>query len=764
MKEAAAIKSSLDALIRGAIAGLVLLLGTGMAAAQEAAEAIKVKSWKDELSFKLEGEVEVGGQTLSGHTGSPTLKEYRDLVGKPTLNMRLKGEDKPGTRFVELGGANMTRTDAFFFLNGGWYNAFKFDFDYNRQPHIIGLNRSMIYTDVGLGDFRLSSTGCGNVAAFNDAPGTDPAQRNAIEAAVNCLLRPADLGHQTDTARIGFRGTPLPDLELKASYSRMNKDGTRPFSGVFNSPGSNVMEFAAPRQERIHEMNTGAEYATDWYQLRFNYDLSLFQNNVQQVGWENVCGGSPSTGAGGCRNPDPGLGRTAMMPDNYAHSFSSGGGLNLPWWESRLTAGISYGLWRQNQTFLPVSTLPGATNISNDGAVGPNAAMNVLNTNLNLTSRPLQDVTVTARYRYYNLDNNTPVHRFANVPREDGTTLLQLNNLPISFRKQNVGTDVAWRITSKLTAKAGYEWEHWGRSFREVAELDEHIAKGSLDYRPLSWITSRLTYSHGVRAIGGQANAYLPPATMVAAGLPQFRKFDQADRTRDKGEFFLQVNPLETVTVSGTFYAQQDHFFNTSYGLQDTKAYGYSSDVSWTPSERWHLFAGYAHDDYQARQQNCGAITAAAPCNPANTFFAKPRDILDTWNAGMNLTAIPNLLDLNLDYRYTFGRSKFGMAGTPGAIPAAQPAAMPDIKNIFHVVNASTRYYVTPQWTLKMVYLYERYRESDFTVDNVTPSLANVTVDGFTTAAAGDVRSVLVPIQHPAYEAHFVGFSAGYKF
>jgi hypothetical protein len=49
-------------------------------------------------------------------------------------------------------------------------------------------------------------------------------------------------------------------------------------------------------------------------------------------------------------------------------------------------------------------------------------------------------------------------------------------------------------------------------------------------------------------------------------------------------------------------------------------------------------------------------------------------------------------------------------------------------------------------------------------VDNVTPSLAEVTADRFTTATAQNARSVLIPIQCVAYEAHFVGFTVGYKF
>lgn len=335
-------------------------------------------------------------------------------------------------------------------------------------------------------------------------------------------------------------------------------------------------------------------------------------------------------------------------------------------------------------------------------------------------------------------------------------------NLPISFRKQNLGTDAVWRVTSRVTAKAGYEWEHWGRSFREVAEMDEHVGKASVDYRPWRWVMTRLSYSHGVRTIG--ADGYVPIGGNATA-LPQFRKFDQADRTRDKGEWFMQFTPIETVTVSGTFFAQQDHFFNTSFGLQESRAYGYSTDVSWAPTERLSLFTGYAHDDYQSRQQNCHIGFPATTCaDPNNTYFARPRDLLDTWHAGMNLVAIPDRLDVSVDYRYTFGRSKYGMAGVPGGAAAGDPAAMPDIKNVFHTLNVATRYRVTPQWTLKVVYLYERYRESDFTVDNVSASLANFGFDGFTTTSAADVRSVLVPIQHQAYEAHFTGFSVAYTF
>jgi MtrB/PioB family decaheme-associated outer membrane protein len=728
-------------------------------------KATTLKAWKEALPFKVEGEVEVGGQTLDGNTGSPTLKEYRDLDGKPTIpRLRLKTEDKLGSRFLELGGTNMTRVDGNYFLRAGWYNALQLDFEFDRLPHLIAINPLTIYTEAAQGKFILPP-GPPTAAAFN-AVGAVPtqAQRNAVEAAVNGLLQGTDLGFQTDTARIGLRYLPLPELEFKANYSMIDKDGRVPFGTVIGTPGSGVVELAAPRKERIHEATANAEYARDWYQVRFNYTASLFENDVGQVEWDNVCG----AGAGGCTNPS-GLGRTSTATDNHAHSFSGAASITLPWWRARLTAVASYSLWwRQNETFLPHTTTAGFTgNTTDAGASSPDAKMNVILANVGLSTRPLRDVTAVARYRYYELDNETPVHTFTNVLNPGdltpvaGAANASSSNVPIGFRKQNASTDIAWRITSQITAKAGYEWERWGRTLREVRESNEHIAKGAVDVRPGERLLGRLTFSHGVRTIGAEGYILLGGN---ATALPLLRKFDEADRTRDKGEAFFQASPLDTVTVSGSFFAQQDVFFNSSFGLQNARAYGWSGDVSWSPWERLSLFTGYAHDDYQSRQQACLIPFGTPTCDPANTFFTRPRDLLDTLHAGLTFLVLPERLDLGLDYRYTFGRSKREQSSVPGGSAVGEPAPVPEIRNVFNVINVVTRYYVTPQWALKFGYSYERYRETDFTVDTVSPSLANVSVDGFTTPAAGDVRSVLIPIQHPAFEAHIIAFSVGYKF
>ncbi len=146
-------------------------------------------------------------------------------------------------------------------------------------------------------------------------------------------------------------------------------------------------------------------------------------------------------------------------------------------------------------------------------------------------------------------------------------------------------------------------------------------------------------------------------------------------------------------------------------------------------------------------------------------YFVRPRDLLDTVHAGLRLDLLPKRLDLSAGYRFSFGRSKFALAGVPGGTAAGEPAPVDDMTNLFHVVNVVARYFLTPHWTLKLGYQYERYEEKDFTTDGIGPSLANIALPADVTApAAADVRSITLGAQHPNYEAHIVAFTVGYKF
>src|SRR5512134_691274 len=122
-------------------------------------------AWKANLPFRVTGEVEGGLQIVNEPTNSATFNEYRDLPRTDAggwwghlfqvPSLRLLGEDKARTRFLEVGGTNLTRMDANYYLNAGLYNYLGFNFEFDRTPHNIANNAQTIYDEVAQGIFQI---------------------------------------------------------------------------------------------------------------------------------------------------------------------------------------------------------------------------------------------------------------------------------------------------------------------------------------------------------------------------------------------------------------------------------------------------------------------------------------------------------------------------------------------------------------------------------------------------------------------------------
>ena len=172
---------------------------------------------------------------------------------------------------------------------------------------------------------------------------------------------------------------------------------------------------------------------------------------------------------------------------------------------------------RQDETFNTnvAAGLPGATNRDNAGRTSPDAQSNLVAGNILVTSRPINSVTATARYRFFEYENDTPMHAFTNTfaPAGNPTAGTVTTNAE-RYTRQNAGLDIAWRPNRQVSVKGGYEYEYWHRGDFDGQEFfgtSENSAKVAVDLTPVNWFLGRVTlHLRGSELITGTAITHSP--------------------------------------------------------------------------------------------------------------------------------------------------------------------------------------------------------------------------------------------------------------
>lgn len=737
----------------------------------------------DVLDWKVSGAVEAGGKLSFGERRSSKFNEYRDMDNGFIGELSLTGEKKERPYYFHFRATNPAREDQNYEGVFGQYGLFRLELGWDRTPHVLSNSAQTIFQQSG-GRFTLPSTlrstiakdtnaaACGATTSWNcpveygvSSPAIGATQSNFIRDTINGMLRPVDLSFNTDVARVDFRLTPTDEWRFDLGYSNNRKQGFRPVGTVIGSPGGPVTELAIPIENYTHEVKAGAEYTRPTWGVQFNYTGSIFQNKFNDYTWDNpgYFGATDSADfVGSGRAIRVSTGQISAPPDNFAHTFSLTGTSELPL-RSRISGTFAYSLLRQDEAFLYNTMNRAITqkNFDDAGLTSPDARADILLGNVQVTSRPISNVTATGRYRFFEYINGTDFHQFS-LAAAEGLSATSKSTLQERFTKQNAGLDLTWRPIRPVSLKAGYEFEHWNRGDREVTSSDEQIAKFSADATPVEWVLGRVTYSHGDRTVGNYQ--------AVSGELPQLRKFDEADRRRDRVDLLLQFTPWETVTPSANFGYARDDYYNSLYGLKKSDYYSVGGSIGWTPLSWLQLSADYAYEYYRSTQQSryrpvVGTTTFDFP---DNDWQSKNKDEFHTIGLNALLDLVPKKFNVSLGYAISIGYSTIDSSnlGTPTVATtgsasnlANAPATDRDrVNNILHTVKIVAKYNLTEKFMARLGYAYERYTEKDFARDPMKPFMGDVD-----TSNAG-IQSVFLGATQPSYEAHILSFVLKYDF
>ncbi|MBI3079184.1 MAG: MtrB/PioB family decaheme-associated outer membrane protein [Deltaproteobacteria bacterium] len=696
------------------------------------------------FGLRLSSETEVGGRVFIDRPAKRDrgkFEEYGDVPGGIFLeNLRLGLDSKDDRYSLEIRARNAGVNNQNFQLRSSRIGRYAFEFEWDQTPHLFSTTARLLGSRPTPDVFTLVS------------PRPALSAHNAGSELDTLALR-------WDTARIATTLTPTPELDFTPEYTRVNKHGDRPIGMAFGSPGSNFREILEPIEQDVHNVRLALSTVKPSYRLQFGYHLSLFENAFTSVTSDNPSVATDTAAAGGSR------GRTALAPDNSAHTLSLAGGVNLPL-RTRLNANVAYGMRFQNQSFIP-HTINSA--IPSSGLTLPQSSLNgdvrTWLVNLSATSRLLDPVLLTAKYRFYRYDDQSDEIHFPERVLNDRTLETEerlANRFP--YDKHNASVDGRWQIWTPLAFSAGVGWERWDRSkHRETGVTDEVMPKATLDYTPTDWLLLRGTYAPSVRTNNGyNALAHLEhvveedPVAFAASQHLLGRKFDEARRERQRVDLLSQFTPLDNLSAGLTYSLRHDKYPGSFFGLTKDRNWAAGVDVNWAATKWLSFLVSYVREEIKAEQRSRYREPPAQLENDTFDWISRTNDLMDTVTAGVSATVLPRRLDVGSNWSFQHARSKITAFNptTPSGGTAAQRTSataqnFPTIRDALSRLETFVRYRLGDRWTTKLAYSFELFRKTDFRTDDLAQSVGSDIFLG------NDLRD---------YTTHIFTFVLGYRF
>lgn len=711
---------------------------------------------------EVTGQVTGGAQIVETTTDSSKYTEYRDIKdGFYLYDLGLNALDRNNGRFFDFQGKNVLRDDQNLQLNMGGYGSWNFGFEWDEIRHNLSNKAMTPYQYKGNGLYELPATVSEIYPAFTKelVPSAANLRANDQFTAnyLDSFLHPTELRNDREkgTATLGY--SLLDSLKFKLSLVNENRDGNKLTYGPIGDrpPRTLNIQFAEPIDYTVQELKFETDYLGKEYQVNFTYAYSQFENNNDTLTWQNIYTNAPGAtydawGGATPRNVAT-YGSRALDPDNWAHNASLTFGIDLPK-ESRLTATAAYGLMQQDETLIPYSTNSTTLNgvAWNDPARLPRTAadaeMETKLFNLDYTINPIDRLNLRAFYRYYELENNTPIDqwRYATSDTVGATGSVSYKNkrlnLAYSYDKQNYGLDGDyslgfWRSTLGL----GFEREEISRDYRE-ADTDENIYKMSLRTRPTNWLSIKAKYLYGDRDAdtyngnvtqqsywytAGEVSGDVDNPAATFSNHPDTRRYDVSDRKRDQFDLAATVSPTEKLDLTATYQYRKDDYdsgvtpvqplLGTSFtganlytagdqlGLLEEKKQQYGLDASYAPTDRLtlSLFANRERLESLQRSMEFNENWKQDPLTQSGKdlngwdssnaedaqWMAEFDDRTNTIGLGAGYEIIPDKLRLTTDYTYSQGKVDIAYSGMGSEATTttadAGAVALPDPANPF---------------------------------------------------------------------------------
>jgi MtrB/PioB family decaheme-associated outer membrane protein len=541
-----------------------------------------------------------------------------------------------------------------------------------------------------------------------------------------------------------YQATETTDVYLNVSTS--HRTGNIPYGATFGF--NNAIEVPLPIDQRTTNVGTGVEWANAQGMVRVHWDGSWHSNAVDTLVWDNPLRITDATAG-------PAQGRMAMWPSNTFHTISTAGAIKLPA-RSRLVGTVAMGWARQNDPLVP-HTINGALVSPSLPRASAEARGQTASTYLSFTSRPINRVTISARHRFQQFDNDTEAFERGGGVSYDTTVRAGLDGPHFySISRSTLDLDVTTAV-GPGAFKLGYGRQDGERTARHWENTTEQGWRTSYDVVGSGPYSVRALYEHTVRDGDGLDTHILEEAGEQVS----MRHFDIAERDRDRVSVIVTAAPRATFDVIGSVAFGQDEYTHGGIGLRDNSHRVISAGVNVTPRESIGAGLSYSYEEYDALLSNRQATSLTQAFDLATRWDMDTDDRAHNVLAHLDLPQLFERTDVRVTYDFSNSRTTF-VYGLPAGSTLAVPEALPPVRHREHRAEFGLTREVTANWSFGVEYWFHRYDVEDFALGGeIDQGIAFPIVEPGQT---GPVTTVLLNYLYRPFRGHTAMLRAGYRF
>lgn len=636
------------------------------------------------------------------------------LINHVRIQLNLKDD-----RYLDVFADRARLNNAHYGMEYGVQGKYRLNVDYLKIPHLFSRTGETIWTETAPGVWELPDSVQSAIQNLNNVDPTDPtygAGLAAQKAFVSSLLanaQPVSLGLQRNRSNVSFEGTPSRNWKYDLGYFQENRDGTRPFGTTFGF--SWTTELPETIDYRTQNVHAGVEYRNNGKLLAASYDLSLFNNAIDALRWDNPLRFTDRTyDSAYVAGDGTSLGQMQLPADNTANTLGFQAAYDFG--RSRVSGTVNYSIFTDQVQLLPFtvnSAIPALPLPS------PTFNGNIRNLNiyLNYTSRFGSKGTINAFYRLYDQSNHNDDLFFTNYVRVDQVLepLGEANPL-FGYKYNTLNFDVGYNLAQDIVWHGAYQFEGRNYDEREINKNSTNSFKTSVDWLASENTTVRVSYQYARRKLDQFANSN-PTYDVIP-----LRRFDISDVNRNLLRADAEFSIGEKSSVGFNASLTKNDYQDVAFGLQKSNEFNFGADYSYSLTDSSSLNVWYEYQSLTSDQN--GRQSGATPStDPAADWSANLDDKYNT--AGLGYTTNFHQKKMTWDTYVTYARANgaANLVSPPGGVPDVAKSLVNMDDTDLVTFKSSVSWRCGDHTRIGFGYWLENYGIDDFAEDTIRTDL-----------------------------------------